>query len=138
MLPAAALGLLGRGLFLADLPEGGALGVVLGNGGVSDQAGLEGVGQQPLHGRIGGPGLAGDQFDQGVPGRRALQRLARVGDVGEDEAIPIRFISSKASTPPPVSALARASNSIAAAGASSPTMAVARLRMTGNSFRWRR
>ena len=86
VLPATAFWPLGRGLFLAHLPEGGALGIVLGDGGVVDQAGLEGVGQQPLQGRIGRTGLARDQFDQDVPGRRAVQRLAGVGDVGEDEA----------------------------------------------------
>ena len=57
------------------------------------------------------------------------------GMLRSTNAMPMRFISSKASTPPPVSALARASSSMAAAGASRPTMAVARLRMTGNSFR---
>ena len=50
VLPAPSLGPLGRRLFLAHLPEGGALGVILDDGGVVDQAGLEGVAQQPFHG----------------------------------------------------------------------------------------
>ncbi|MNE97349.1 hypothetical protein D3C80_1956790 [compost metagenome] len=50
-------------------------------------------------------------------------------------AMPRRFISSKASTPPPVSALARAKRATAAWWLSRPTMAVARLRMMGKSFR---